>query len=416
MKRLCSIIIMLSILLSLTVTSFAVDCTPIAIDAEQESLLAVDYSNEVESSGAFAHDESEQAVSAFTASDSSSSDFVYPRERYAKAGNHGMYRIVSGDAVTTYGTETNDTIIPLTQISEAGIYVNENERDNQEKQYFINTGNDVLLETVAVTFDLLNPDEMENLFEEYGVASDIQEDLRTASEKSIHENRDNAQAVLYTSNFPSKSRAMVSNHYTYKGAAVREDVVSYIDEEILNKDVCTGKSVLEVAGELATAEMYGEIISTLEDLDIPALAKTTITLFDKSASLLQAIKEYYDNKVFTAMHDDRIYFSTIYDKYQKYTYVNHSDGFGYQLGSRTMYVRFKMADITASLWVLDGLTPAGGGHREHYPQDASMFRGSYYTSSYTNPAKYAYAASVGGGVYSHEEELYWKLWKKYFYA
>ena len=56
--------------------------------------------------------------------------------------------------------------------------------------------------------------------------------------------------------------------------------------------------------------MYGEIISTLEDLDIPALAKTTITLFDKSASLLQAIKEYYDNKVFTAMHDDRIYFST----------------------------------------------------------------------------------------------------------
>jgi len=63
MKRLCSIIIMLSILLSLTVTSFAVDCTPIAIDAEQESLLAADYSNEVESSGAFAHDESEQAVS-----------------------------------------------------------------------------------------------------------------------------------------------------------------------------------------------------------------------------------------------------------------------------------------------------------------------------------------------------------------
>lgn len=45
MKRLCSVIITLSILFSLTATAFAVDCAP--INAQQESFLAADYASEV---------------------------------------------------------------------------------------------------------------------------------------------------------------------------------------------------------------------------------------------------------------------------------------------------------------------------------------------------------------------------------
>ncbi|MCI9485159.1 MAG: hypothetical protein HFH27_11990 [Clostridiaceae bacterium] len=338
----------------------------------------------------------------------------YPQTVSVVDEGHGMYTTVSDSPSVFSELDSDDNAISLKLISEAGIYEAVESGDAQEGEYFLNVAADTFQLVNEVNFNLLDPEEMEDLFIEYNVAEEIQADLRDASQRVLNGEGGTSTVVLYTANSPMSARAVTSNHYTYKGAAVRDDIVSYKNEEIDGKEVASGKDIIGTAKKLVSAEIEETVVNQLED-HLTGFTKY-LKFFSKGISFFNAFKEYYDDNHFSPDHEDHINFSTQYDKYEKITYVDHHDGYGYQIGARTMYVNFKSASLTASLWEPDGITGAGGGERIKVSRNADAFKGSYYTTNYTNPIKYAYGASVGGVVYLHTEELSWKVVNKWFHA
>ncbi len=340
----------------------------------------------------------------------------YPQTVSVVDEGHGMYTTVSDSPSVFSELDSDDNAISLKLISEAGIYEAVESGDAQEGEYFLNVAADTFQLVNEVNFNLLDPEEMEDLFIEYNVAEEIQADLRDASQRVLNGEGGTSTVVLYTANSPMSARAVTSNHYTYKGAAVRDDVVSYKNENIDGVEIASGKTVIGTAKELVATEMQENIVNQLEG-SIKGFKKY-VKYFSKAASLFDAFKEYYDDHHFSPDHEDHIKFFAKYDKYEKITYVDHHDGYGYQIGARTMYADFKSASFTVRLWDSDSITSgsAGGGEGIDIIRKADAFKGSFYTTNYTNPIKYAYGASVGGVVYLHTEELVWPVGKKWFHA